>query len=127
MAAIARMVVVARRVRMKVLVRRSIDACAILVLYCERWRLQALGEARRAVGCNTLRWPAITRGSARSWLLVYVRRVTICETIVAHAYSAACQVLLACLLVFYMPLANHAVRPWLCLGATLAAKILLGL
>ena len=34
---------------------RSIDACALLVLYCERWRLQALPSARRgrrAVGCK---------------------------------------------------------------------------
>ena len=46
MAAIARMVVVARRVRMKVLVRRSMDACAILVLYCERWRLQVSKSLR---------------------------------------------------------------------------------
>ena len=56
---------------MKVLVRRSIDACAILVLYCERWRLQVSKSLRdrETVAANTSPGPAITRKIARSRFL----------------------------------------------------------
>ena len=41
-------------------VLRSIDACAILVLYCERWRLQALPERSGGPGVCGLQTPPFT-------------------------------------------------------------------